>query len=83
MFDASGFLALPYSLKLKYENYWNTFERIQLFNSNVSTIREGGGNTEATYYQFQTYVERDAYQNGQFLHQKRYPGYNWNSITGD
>ena len=35
-FDLSGFLAVPSSLKLKYQDDWNTYNRIQLVNSNIS-----------------------------------------------
>lgn len=82
MFDLSGFQGLPYSLKLKYESYWNTYNRIQTFNVEVSTLRNGGDKT-ATYYQYVSYAEKDAFVNGQSLHIKRYPTSNWTPVSED
>ena len=38
-FDLSGFLAVPSSLKIEYQQAWNTYNSVQLFNSNISTLR--------------------------------------------
>jgi hypothetical protein len=81
-FDLSGFLAVPSSIKLSYQDDWNTYNRIQLFDSNVSTIR-GKGDKTITYYSFANYVEKASFTNGQFLHNQRYPGSNWNSVSKD
>ncbi|NBO71812.1 MAG: hypothetical protein EBU66_14295 [Bacteroidetes bacterium] len=81
-FDLSGFLAVPSSLKLMYQDDWNTYNRIQLFNSNVSTIRSGGDKT-VTYYSYATYTEKNSFTSGQFLHQQRYPDSNWNAVSKD
>jgi hypothetical protein len=82
MFDLSGFSGLMTSAKLKYETQWNTYNRIQIVNSNVSTLRASGDKT-ALYYQFPTYEEKTAFTNGQMLHIKRYPDSNWAPIPQD
>jgi hypothetical protein len=82
IFDASGYLGLPFSTKLKYEGQWNTYNRIQLANSNVSTLRSGG-DLRLTYYQFSNFIEKNDFLNGMFLHQKRYPASNWNPVSKD
>jgi hypothetical protein len=85
MFDVSGYLGLPISVKQRYEAQWNTYNRIQIANSNVSTLKGGGDGRAAglSYYQFQSYFERNEFLNGQFLHQKRYPGSNWAPVQED
>jgi hypothetical protein len=82
MFDLSGFSGLPSSLKLTYETQWNTYNRIQIANSNVSTLRAAGDKT-ALYYQFVSYQEKNAFTNGQMLHIKRYPDSNWAPVPED
>jgi hypothetical protein len=81
-FDLSGFLALPSSVKLDYQQYWNTFNRIQAFNSNVSTIRSGG-DKQLTYYSFANYDEVTSFTQGQYLHVQRYPNSNWPTVSKD
>jgi hypothetical protein len=86
MFDVSGYLGLPISVKQRYETQWNTYNRIQIVNSNVSTLRgtEGAAATAGlSYYQFQSYFERNEFVNGQMLHQKRYPNSNWAAVQED
>ena len=87
MFDVSGFLGLPISVKQRYEGQWNTYNRVQLANSNVSTLRSdainAGQGSQLTYYQFSSYKEKEDFQNGMFLHQKRYPTSNWNPVPQD
>ena len=78
-FDVSGFQGLPFALALKYKHQWDTFNRIQSFNLNVSTLRKAG-NLGLSYYQYVTYGEQADFTMGQYLHQKRYPGVNWNSV---
>jgi hypothetical protein len=78
-FDLSGFFCVPQSVKLEYQMDWNTFERIQGFNVNVSTLRNAGDKT-LTYYQFLNGEERASFTNGQSLHVRRYPNSNWNSV---
>jgi len=81
-FDLSGFLAVPFSLKLLYQSDWTTFERIQNYNINVSTLRNAGEKT-LSYYQYDSYQERNAYTNGRLLHIKRYPSSNWAEVVND
>lgn len=82
VFDLSGLLAIPSSLKIIYQNYWGTFERIQKFDLNISTLRSFGDKTQ-TYYVFKGNDERLAFINGQYLHVQRYPNLNWNTVPKD
>ena len=75
-FDVSGFLGLSQSVLRDYKDWWNTFERIQAINSNISTQR-AAGNTALTYYVYIDSQERVAFINGQALHIRRYPDSNW------
>ena len=81
-FDLSGFLAVPSSVKLDYQQYWNTYNRIQTINSNISTIRSAGDKTQ-TYYIFINYDELTSFTLGQYLHVQRYPDSNWTAISKD
>ena len=83
-YDLSGFLGLPQSLKVSYVADWNTYNRIQTLNSNVSTARGGGAvptGTPAVYYQYVTYAEKTSFLNGQMLHIRRYPDSNWSKVS--
>ena len=82
MFDLSGFLCIPNSVRVKYNDYWNTYNRIQLSNLEVSTIRNTGDKS-LSYYQFVSYLERDSFINGQILHIRRYPDSNWAPVPED
>lgn len=42
---------------------WETFRRIELYNSNVSTLR-GDGYSDVNYYQFVTNQEQTFYRQG-------------------
>jgi hypothetical protein len=77
-FDLSGFTGLPFGTALQYKIDWGTFERIQNFNSNVSTSRAAGGGL--TYYTYASGDEKISFINGQILHYKRYPTSNWNAV---
>lgn len=81
-FDLSGFLAVPSSLKIEYQQAWNTYNTVQLFNSNISTLR-GAGDKTWTYYTFTSYDESSAFTVGQYLHSQRYPNSNWATISKD
>jgi hypothetical protein len=81
-FDLSGFLAVPSSLKLKYQDDWNTYNRIQLVNSNISTLRAIGDKTQI-YYTYSSYDELISFQQGQYLHVQRYPNSNWSAVSKD
>ena len=81
-FDLSGFLAVPSSLKIEYQQAWNTYNRIQTINSNVSTIR-GAGDKTRDYYTYTNYDELIGFTKGQYLHLQRYPNSNWGAIPKD
>lgn len=76
-FDANGFLGLPQGVRIKYETWWNTFEKIFAYDVNVSTLR-GRDKTPLTYWTYTTFQEKTDYTNGRLLHMKRYPDSNWN-----
>jgi hypothetical protein len=78
-FDVSGFTGLSFGAALKYRGDWNTFERIQEYNSNVSTAR-AAGTQGLTYYTYASAGEQMSFINGQFLHLKRYPTSNWDAV---
>lgn len=79
-FDLSGFSGLNCFTRLQYIANWNTFDRIQAFNSNVSTQRAAGA-TGLSYYIFVDTEERTQFIWGQQLHARRYPGSNWNAVS--
>jgi hypothetical protein len=81
-FDLSGFLAVPSSLKFTYQTYWTTFEAVEAYNFNVSTLRSAGDKTQ-TYYIFEGNEEQVAYTNGRMLHIQRYPNSNWKPVSKD
>ena len=81
-FDASGFLCLPQTILLNYQNYWNTFNRIQLYNLNVSTLK-ASGTKNLFYYQYSSFVEKNAFRDGRMLHIRRYPNSNWDPVPED
>jgi hypothetical protein len=81
-FDLSGFLAVPSSVKLDYQQYWNIYNRIQTINSNVSTVRSSGDKTQ-TYYSFTDYDEYSGFIQGHYLHVQRYPDSNWATVSKD
>ena len=82
LFDLSGFLAVPSSLKIKYQDDWNTYNRIQIVNSNISTLRAIGDKTQI-YYTYSSYDELISFQQGQYLHVQRYPNSNWSAVSKD
>ena len=79
-FDLSGFIGLNDSQKLQYKTAWNTFDRIQNINSNISTLRVVENNLTLSYYTFTSYDQKNLFRIGQFLHQQRYPNSNWNVV---
>jgi hypothetical protein len=78
-FDLSGFKGLSFGTAMQYKTDWNTFERIQDYNSNVSTSR-ALGSTGQTYYIYRSGDEKISFTNGQNLHYRRYPDSNWNAV---
>lgn len=82
IFDLSGILAPAQSLKLYYQTCWNTFNRIQEVNSNVSTARSAGDKSQI-YYTYESLVEQNKYTVGRMLHIQRYPNSNWREVSKD
>jgi hypothetical protein len=78
-FDLSGFTGLPFGTALQYKLDWGTFDRIQAYNSNVSTAR-AAGTQGLTYYTYASGNEQISFINGQNLHYRRYPDSNWNEV---
>jgi len=79
-FDMSGFKFLTNTQLIQYNTAWATFNKVQTYNSNVSTLRATGNYPMLSYYIFPSTTEKSSYTTGQFLHQQRYPNSNWNSV---
>ncbi len=78
-FDLSGFKSMsPIQFRI-YKDAWNTFNRVQEYNSNISTLRSGGNKT-LNYYQYIDNKERNQFQTGQLLHTQVYPLSNWTAV---
>lgn len=71
-YDASGFLCLNFQQNQLYKTAWDTFNRIQTYDSNISTLRFQGV-PNLYYYNFSNYTEKALYSQGQFLHYKSIP----------
>ncbi len=92
--DLSGFKFLTFSQKQEYQRSWQLFDNIQAFNSNISTLRFTGyissiqmstvqfqqGNSNLTYYQFISNVEKTKFLQGRLLHIQSYPNSNWDFV---
>lgn len=63
-----------------YKQAWDDYNRIQGFNSNVSTLHGNGTARNSNYYSFVSYTEKNSFLNGQYLHQQQYPNSNWNAV---
>lgn len=61
--DISGIQSMYYGQLQDYKDSWETFRRVELYNSNISTIR-AGGNTSLTYWQFQSFEDQTLYKQG-------------------
>jgi hypothetical protein len=78
-FNFNGiFIGLSQSQRLTYKSDWETYNRIQIYNSNVSTANSSGSNKP--YYQYIQISERSSFQNGQRLHEQAYPYNNWVAV---
>ena len=64
--DLSGFLFLSGSQLTNYRTCIDVFDRVQGYNSNISSLRSKG-NLTASYYQFMTTQEKNQYTKGLFL----------------
>lgn len=82
-FDLSGFKYMGQVQRQQYLYAWDTFNRIQTYNSNVSTLRATGSYPMLSYYQYTSMVEKNTFTTGQFLHQQRYPNSNWNPVPNN
>ena len=78
-FDLSGILCVNQSQKYIYQQAWNDFTRIQLYNSNVSTLHNQGI-SNVSYYQYTSYAEKQSFNQGQLLHSQVFPSSNWNTV---
>jgi hypothetical protein len=78
-FALPGIVGLRISERLEYKLAWDTFERIQYINSNVSTIKSLS-NIQLPYYTYTTYKEREDFIKGQYLHFQSYPNILWNTV---
>lgn len=79
-FTLNGILTIQQSQLYIYKQGWADFDRIQSYNSNISTLHGNGKALTSNYYTFVSYAERNSYRTGQYLHQQQYPNSNWNSI---
>ena len=73
--DLSGFTQLDFSQNQTFKTAVNTFNRIQAFDSNVSTLKYNGAMNKY-YYNFVDYAEKNNYKQGQFLLRQSYPAQN-------
>jgi hypothetical protein len=80
-FDLSGFRGLSFGAALQYKIDWDTYDRIQAYNSNVSTLRGQGQGNGLTYYTYASGAEQTSFLNGQLLHVRRYPSSNWAPVV--
>jgi hypothetical protein len=64
---------------LLYRTDWDFYNKVQVYNSNVSTIN--ATNKTVPYYVFKNFEEKASFTKGQFLHVKRYPNSNWDAIV--
>jgi hypothetical protein len=63
-----------------YKKSWNTFDKIQSYNAQVSTLIGLNPTASVSYWRFANGDEKGQYIQGQYLHQQAYPGSNFNSI---
>ena len=78
-FDLSGFKGMsPIQFRI-YKDAWNVFNRVQEYNSNISTLRFAGNKT-LNYYQYVDNKERAQFATGQLLHTQVYPLSNWTAV---
>jgi hypothetical protein len=71
-YDLSGASGLSFGIAQTNRAAWDTFTRVQLYDSNVSTIKGLGSTTTLHYYNFPTYAEKMQFTQGQFLHLQSY-----------
>lgn len=64
--DVPGIKSMYYGQYTDLATAWELFRRVELYNSNVSTLR-GEGDSNASYYQFVTNQEQSYYRQGGVL----------------
>ena len=81
-FTTGSMKALSQSQIAIYTQAWKDFERIQLLNSNTSTVHSTYpvSKLTQTYYTFVSYAEKTSFTQGQYLHVQAYPNSNWNTV---
>ena len=80
-FSVSSFKFMSQIQFLQYQTAWTTFDKIQAYNSNISTLRQSSSNySYLTYYQYASQTEKATFTTGQYLHQQVYPTSNWNPV---
>lgn len=62
----SSIRSVSYNQRESYRAAWDSFRKVEIYNSNISTQR-GGGDTNATYYQFITTQSQSQYKEGQSM----------------
>jgi hypothetical protein len=68
--DISGFQFLSQSQYMTYKEAWNIFNKVENFNSNVSTFKASHPKVLMNYYQFANNTEKNKYNDGLSLHTK-------------
>jgi hypothetical protein len=63
-----------------YKQALGTYNRVEAYNSNVSTMR-GNGQTSLSYYEFVSYQEQSEYTIGLYLLTQNNPGLTFTPIT--
>ena len=65
--------SLSYAQKIDYTTSWDMFSRVELYNSNVSTLH-GQGDLRPSYWKFSSSEDISYYKTGALLH-FQYLGY--------
>lgn len=79
-FTLNGILSINQSQLQIYKQAWADYNRIQAYNSNISTLHGSGTGINSNYYMFVSYAEKNSFRNGQYLHQQQYPTSNWSVV---
>lgn len=72
--DVSGVQSLYYNQYREYATSWEYFRRVEIYNSNVSTVKGEGGDSSIPYWQFRTSEDYTLYRQGAILF-STYAGY--------
>jgi hypothetical protein len=86
-FDLSGYMYQSQAQITDLRNAWNTYERVQISNIQVSTniglgtLVYGSGNNNPYFYQFASMEEKNMFYKGENLHISRYPYINFSTIV--